>query len=78
MASILYRYSVYKGYDVSDRANLSGYTDAPSDWAVEVMQWANAEGLINGVTNTTLDAQGNATRAQVAAMFQRYLENVAK
>ena len=78
MASILYRYSEYKGFDVSDRANLSGYTDAPSDWAVEVMQWANAEGLINGVTNTTLDAQGNATRAQVAAMFQRYLENVAK
>lgn len=78
MASILYRYSLYKGYDVSDRADLSGYTDAPSAWAMEVMQWANAEGVINGMTDTTLDAQGNATRAQVAAMFQRYLENVSQ
>ena len=38
------------------------------------MQWAVAEGLISGVTNDQLQPQGNATRAQVAAILQRYLE----
>ena len=38
------------------------------------MSWAVAEGLINGVTNTELQPQGNATRAQVAAILQRFLE----
>lgn len=75
MASILYRYALYKEQDVSARADLSKYTDADQvgAWAKEVMQWANAEGLINGMTEDTLVPQGNATRAQVAAMFQRYL-----
>lgn len=75
MAAILYNYAEWKGYDVSARADLSGYSDQPSAWAVEVMQWAKAEGLINGTTATTLDPQGHATRAQVAAILQRFLEN---
>lgn len=75
MAAILYNYAEWKGYDVSARADLSGYSDQPSAWAVEVMQWANAEDLINGTTAITLDPQGNATRAQVAAILQRFLEN---
>jgi hypothetical protein len=37
------------------------------------MQWAVAEKLISGVTNTELQPQGNATRAQVAAILQRFL-----
>ena len=75
MASILYRYAQYKDQDVSARADLTKYTDADQvgAWAEDVMQWANAEGLINGMTEDTLVPQGNATRAQVAAMFQRYL-----
>ena len=42
--------------------------------ALETMQWAVAEGLISGVTNDQLQPQGNATRAQVAAILQRFLE----
>lgn len=77
MASILYRYAAYKGMDVSARADLSGYADADQigEWAYEVMAWANAEGLLNGVTADTLQPQGNATRAQVAAILQRFLED---
>ena len=77
MASILYRYAAYKGMDVSARADLSGYADADQigEWAYEVMSWANAEGLLNGVTADTLQPQGNATRAQVAAILQRFLED---
>ena len=76
MASILYRYAEYKGVDVSARAELSGYADAPSPWAADVMQWAVAEGLLAGVTDDQLQPQGQATRAQVAAIMQRFLENV--
>ena len=76
MASILYRYAAYKGDDVSARADLSGYADAPSAWAEDVMQWAVAEGLLAGVTDDELQPQGNATRAQVAAILERFLENV--
>lgn len=80
MAAILYRYAQYKGYDVTASADLSAYTDAASvsSYAVSAMQWAVGEGLINGVTNTTLVPGGSATRAQVAAILMRFCENVAK
>lgn len=75
MAAILYNYADYKGYDVSARADLSDYADAESisSWAEDVLAWANAEGLINGMTATTIDPQGATTRAQTAAMFERFL-----
>lgn len=75
MAAILYNYADYKGYDVSARADLSDYADAASisSWAEDVLAWANAEGLINGMTSTTIDPQGATTRAQTAAMFERFL-----
>lgn len=75
MAAILYNYADYKGYDVSARADLSDYADAASisSWAEDVLAWANAEGLINGMTATTIDPQGATTRAQTAAMFERFL-----
>lgn len=80
MAAILYRYAQYKGYDVSQSADLSKYTDAEqvSNYANTAIAWANAEGLINGVTLTTLVPQGNATRAQVATILMRFCENVAE
>ena len=75
MAAILYNYADYKGYDVSERADLSGYADADSisGWALDTLEWANAEGLITGMSADTIAPQGQATRAQVAAMFQRFL-----
>ena len=73
LAAILMNYASYKGEDVSNRADLDGYTDQPSTWAQEAMQWAVAEGLISGVTADTLQPQGAATRAQVAAILQRFL-----
>lgn len=75
MAAILYNYADYKGYDVSARANLSDYADAAdvSSWAEDVLSWANAEGLIKGMTTTTIAPQGETTRAQTAAMFERFL-----
>ena len=79
MAAILYRYAEYKGYDTTGRADLSAYTDEASisPYAVEAMQWANAEDVIQGVTTTTLVPQGSAIRAQVATMLMRFLESHA-
>ncbi len=76
LAAILMNYADYKGMDVSARADLSGYSDADtiSSWATDTMQWAVAEGYISGMTADTLEPQGSTTRAQVAAIFQRFLE----
>lgn len=79
LATILYRYAQLKGYDVTEKADLTGYTDSASisSYAVEAMQWANANGIVNGMTETTLAPQGTATRAQVATMLMNFCENVA-
>lgn len=80
MAAILYRYAQYKGYDVTKNADLSGYSDNSqvSAYAKDALSWANAAKLINGVTNTTLAPQGNATRAQVSAILHRFCDGVVK
>ena len=74
LAAMLMNYAACIGQDVSNRADLANYTDQPSTWAEEAMQWAVAEGLISGVTNDQLQPQSSATRAQVAAILQRLLE----
>ena len=75
LAAILMNYASYKGYDVSARADLSHYSDADSisSWANDVLLWAVAEGLLTGVTDDTIAPQAHATRAQVAAILQRFL-----
>lgn len=76
LAAMLMNYAQYKGLDTTARADLSHYSDTPSTWASEAVQWAVAEGLLNGVTDDELQPQGQATRAQVAAILERFIENV--
>lgn len=82
MAATLYRYARYKGYDVSARGSLSGYTDgrAVSDWASDSMRWAVGEGLVTGISSRILflDPVGDATRAQMATILMRFRTNVMK
>ena len=85
MATIMYRYAKYKGYDVSvgENTNILSYGDAfdVAEWAIPAMQWACGSGMIQGIADGStmnLAPQGNATRAQAAAILQRYCENVAK
>lgn len=81
LAAILYRYAQAKGYDVSvgEDTNILSYADAldVSEWAIPAMQWACGSGVINGVTDSTLVPQGNATRAQAATMLMRFCEYYA-
>ena len=80
MATILYRYAQYKGCDTTAKADLSSYTDAAQvgSWASDAIRWANAEGLVNGTSATTLTPKGSATRAQVAVILTRFCQNIIK
>ena len=78
MAAILYRYAQYKKYNTAASSSLNGFTDyaTVSGYAVTPMQWSVAEKLINGNAGKLMPT-GNATRAQVAAILHRFVENVA-
>ena len=77
LAVIFYNYAKHKGYDVSATNDLSGFTDAGdvSDWALPAMRWAVGSGIMGGYGDGILGPQGTATRAQVAAMLRRFIEN---
>ena len=78
LAAILHRYAQHKGYDVSigESTNILSYSDfaSISEYAISAMQWVCGEGIITGVTESTLEPQGTATRAQSAAILMRFLE----
>jgi hypothetical protein len=80
MAVILYRYAAFKKYDTAKTNDLEVYTDASSasPYALNALKWANSEGLITGRTTTALAPSGTATRAEVAAMFQRLIALTTK
>ena len=69
---------------MSAKGDLNAFPDVAgvSGYAQEALAWAVGTGIISGTTDESgaaiLDAQGSATRAQVAAMFMRFCENIAK
>ena len=76
LTAIFYRYADYKGYKLTVTGNLDKFEDADkiTDYAKTVMQWAVSNGLIKGKSETLLDPQGTATRAEIAAMLHRFVE----
>ena len=76
IAAILERYADYKGIATDEAGSLSRFTDAAqiSGWALGNVQWAVGVGLIKGHEDGSLDPQGNTTRAEAAAILQRFLE----
>ncbi len=78
LAAILHRYAQHKDYDVSigESTNILSYSDfaSISEYAISAMQWACGEGIITGVTESTLEPRGTATRAQSAAILMRFIE----
>ena len=79
MATILYRYAKKKGIDTGKRGDLSGFPDGGKveSWAKDAVQWTVAEKIIGGSDGYLLP-QGNATRAQVATILMRFIENIVK
>ena len=76
MAAFLYRYAAFCGKDVSAKADLGTFADASAVSAnlLDAMQWAVAEGILNGTASGLLDPNGGATRAQFAAVLTRYAQ----
>ena len=76
LATIIMRYAEDKLVIPNDTVDITGYTDYGKihDYARDAMAWANAIGLITGVTATTLEPRGGATREQFAAILRRYTE----
>ncbi len=79
LATILYRYSILNGMDVTVEGDASAFVDAAdvSNYAKDAVNWAVAKGLINGIKTedgTILLSPGSyTTRAQVAAILLRYI-----
>ena len=71
LVTMLYRYA---GTPAAN-GSLDSFSDAASvsTYAVNAMQWAVANGIVNG-SNGKLNPQNNATRAQVAAILMRFCE----
>lgn len=80
MAAMMRRYADFCELKTDARADLSGYTDAAavSSWALNDMKWAVAEHLLYGDTNSRLNPTNNATRAEAAAILQRFATRLAK
>ena len=76
LTAIFYRYADYKGYKLTVTGNLDKFEDADkiTDYAKTVMQWAVGNRLIKGKSETLLDPQGTATRAEISAMLHRFIE----
>ena len=82
LVTILYRLAKAAGADVSigEETNILSYPDAEkiSPYAVEALQWAVGEGILNGITyegdnEIYLAPQGLATRAQAAKLIVTFL-----
>lgn len=70
LAAMLYRYAA----EPSVSADLSAYTDAVSisPYAEKAVEWCVAKGILSGKSATRLAPQDTATRAECAAMLQRF------
>ena len=71
LVTMLYRYA---GSPKAD-GKLDSFSDAASvsTYAADAMQWAVANGIVNG-SNGKLNPQNNATRAEVAAILMRFCQ----
>jgi uncharacterized repeat protein (TIGR02543 family) len=79
-AAILYRYTQWKNIDTNKTTGIGNYADANevSNWALPAIDWAVAEGLMMGRSETTLVPLGTATRAEAATLLMRYIEQLLK
>jgi hypothetical protein len=76
MATMLYRYAG----EPETTNQMGGFSDAGrvNSYAADAMNWAVEVGLINGMGNGVLNPGGNATRAQVATILQRFVDYMVK
>lgn len=76
LATMLWRYARYRGWDVSARGDVSAFSDADkiSPFADDAITWAMGTGILGGKGEGILDPGGKATRAEFAAMLNRFCD----
>lgn len=79
IAAIMHRYAKYRNYDVTvgDDTNILSYEDAESisEYAMSSMKYVVGSGLIKGKSASTLNPKDYATRAEIASILHRFIEN---
>ena len=84
MVAILWRYARHEGVDVSaSGGKLTGFTDADmvSSYAIPAVSWACDAGILVGISTPegmALDPEGLGSRAQVAEVVMRYVQQILK
>ena len=80
LAAVLYKYTVYKGFDVSVSADITKFADysSISNYAVSPLRWAVSHKIMSGTNTNRLEPQSAATRAEFAVMLKAYDANVRK
>jgi len=77
IATILFRYAQLNGMEtmtLEENLHFADSTDI-SEFAISAMNWAVGKDLIKGKTTSTLNPKDNATRAEIAAILQRFIQN---
>lgn len=80
VVAFLYRYAQKKGLVQGGETSVKTFVDAEeiSPWAREAMNWAVNNGLIQGKESGRVDPQGQATRAEVASVMQRLIQQMVR
>ena len=83
LVTILYRFVNKYAFDASNKTSLESFPDcgSVSYYAKEAMRWAVGNGVIRGVKTDKVEylcPQNSATRAQVATIFMRFIEDIMK
>lgn len=75
IVTMLHRYVVMLGRDNGARDDLAAFEDIDMlhEYAEEPMQWAVANGVINGLSQTVLGPQQSANRAQTVTILYRII-----
>ncbi len=77
LVSMLYRFRQLSSATPARMDALDSFYDAGSisNWAAEAMRWAVTGGILSGTSSTSLSPNGAATRAQLASILLRYMNN---
>ncbi|MGG1633011.1 S-layer homology domain-containing protein [Paenibacillus sp. NRS-1760] len=79
MLVILYNYMKYKGYEIPESQSKSFADESEiSSWTLEAVQALRGIGIVLGKPDNLFDPKATATRAEVATIFVRFVEYLAK
>ena len=80
MVTIFYRYAKNHGVNMNrgNSKTIEKFCDVEniSDWAYDAVKWACGINFVDGKENNNIDPVGNATRAEMATLIMRFIEDV--